>query len=333
MKHPTKDITRRVAAVGCKHTTLDLILGLERAGFNVDHCITISPEKGERHQVSGYMDLRPFLDSRRIPFTLASTYSLKAEMDREAMLALDLDLLLVMGWQRLIPSWFLESLSIGAFGMHGSSKPLPHGRGRSPMNWSLIQGKEVFWTHLFKYEPGVDDGAIVGVQQFDITPSDTCLTLHLKNTVSMIRLCVEYLPSLLDGTAELTVQPCDGATYYPKRSAEDGCIYWEDTTKEIYNLIRAVTRPFPGAFSYLDDDEGKKVFIWAAQPFDTRLSYPWARPGEVLEVFCNGMFVVRTGDSTLLVLESEGHEFVPGDIGSRLGHLGLPRKEWGDLPE
>jgi methionyl-tRNA formyltransferase len=333
MKHPTKAIVKRVGAVGCKHTTRDLILGLQRHGFQVDHCITISPQMGEEQNVAGYMDLRPFLESQGIPYTVAQTYSLKSDADREALLTLNLDALLVMGWQRLIPDWWLESLSIGAFGMHGSSRPLPHGRGRSPMNWSLIQGKDLFYTHLFQYKPGVDDGPIVGVQTFDINPHDDCLTLHFKNTVAMIQLCLIHLPTLLDGTAQLTPQPEEGATYYPKRSEEDGLIYWEDTTTQIYNLVRAVTKPFPGAFSYLNDDANRKIRIWLAQPFDTQLPYPGARPGEIVEVFYNGMFVVRSGDTTVLVRESEGYDFTSRDAGSFLGTLNAPRKRWENLPE
>jgi methionyl-tRNA formyltransferase len=333
MRHSTKDIIKRVAVVGCKHTTKDLILGLQRHGFQVDHCITIGPQTGKEQKVAGYMDLVPFLESQGIPYTVAATYKLQSDADREALLELKLDALLVMGWQRLIPDWFLESLSIGAFGMHGSSKPLPHGRGRSPMNWSLIQGKNVFYTHLFQYKPGVDDGHIVGVLTFDINCHDDCLSLHFKNTIAMIRLCANYLPALLDGTAELRPQPEEGATYYPKRSEEDGLVYWEDTTAQIYNLVRAVTKPFPGAFSYLNDNPDLKIRIWSAQPFDTRLRYPEANPGEIVEVFYNGMIVVRSGDATLLVTENGGYDFTVRDVGSFLGTLDIPRKRWESLPQ
>lgn len=333
MKHPTKNMTKKVAVAGCKHTTKDLILGLERHGFNIDHCITINPKKAKEQKVAGYMDLRPFLEEKSIPYTVVNTYSLKDDKDKEVLLSLNLDILLVMGWQRLIPDWFLESLGIGAFGMHGSGKPLPHGRGRSPLNWSLIQGKNIFYTHLFQYKPSVDDGPIVGVQTFDINPYDTCLTLHFKNTISMIGLCVKYLPRLIDGSAKLAPQPKGNATYYPKRSEEDGLIYWEDSTKDIYNLIRAVTKPFPGAFSYLNDDLNKKIYIWAAQPFDTKLNYKNSRPGEIVDMFYNGMFAVKTNDSIMLVTESEGRNFTTKDIGKFLGHLNKPRKHWKDLPQ
>ena len=62
----------------------------------------------------------------------------------EMIKSLNIDIIFCMGWQRLIPEWLLNDLSVGAFGMHGSNKPLPHGRGRSPLNWSLIQDKNMF---------------------------------------------------------------------------------------------------------------------------------------------------------------------------------------------
>jgi len=177
---------KRIAVLGCKHTTKELILGLLRNGITVEHCVTISPETGAEQKVAGYEDLTLFLDEEKISYTVVSSYSLKDPQEQETLLSLHLDLLLVMGWQRLIPEWWLNTLSIGAFGMHRSSAPLPHGRGRSPMNWSLIQGKTQFYTHLFKYQVGVDDGPIVGKQLFDITPYDTCLTLHFKKNQDIL---------------------------------------------------------------------------------------------------------------------------------------------------
>src|SRR5688572_9713863 len=147
---------KKIGIAGCKHTTKDLILGLKRNGLRIDHCLTLTPEKAQSHEVAGYYDLRVFLDEEQIPFTIANNYNLKSKEDQEKLLPLGLDILLVMGWQRLIPEWYLNALSVGAFGMHGSSKPLPHGRGRSPMNWSLLQGKTIFYTHLFQYKPGID---------------------------------------------------------------------------------------------------------------------------------------------------------------------------------
>jgi methionyl-tRNA formyltransferase len=324
---------RRLGIAGCKHTTLELIQGLARHGFKVDHVLTLAPDMGAKFQVAGYLDLRPHLDALGVPWSHAHKYSLKCEEDEKACLALKLDALLVMGWQRLIPEWFLAGLRCGAYGMHGSSRPLPQGRGRSPMNWSLIQGKTGFLTHLFRYEPAVDDGQIVGVSPFDITPWDDCRTLHCKNTIVMVQLCAKFLPAILEGTVTLSPQADTAPSYYPKRSETDGIIHWSDTTQSIFNLVRGVTRPFPGAFGFLDDDPARKIRIWRLIPFDTRLNWPGSIPGEILEVFQDQAFVVRTGDGTALVLESEGQVLGPADVGRRLGHLGQPPKDWGPLPD
>jgi methionyl-tRNA formyltransferase len=239
-----------------------------------------------------------------------------------------------MGWQRLLPDWYLNSLSIGAFGMHGASRPLPYGRGRSPMNWSLIQDRKVFYTHLFRYKAGVDDGAILGVQKFNISMLDNCHTLHLKNCASMIKLCVEKLPALLDGTAMLTPQSQEKPSYYPKRSEEDGIIFWDDTTLNIYNLIRAITKPFPGAFTFLENALSQKMIIWAAIPFDKEVVYQYETydSGSIIQVFYDHSFVIKTSDGCLLITDYEGYKCTEKDIGKRFGSLNYAKKEWYDLP-
>lgn len=329
--------TAKFGILGCKHTTLELIDGVLRAGFRPEGVLTLSPALGEKNKVAGYMDLTEALRAREIPVFYANDYTLKSEQDFAQISSLSWDLILVNGWQRLVPEFWLKKLSRGAFGMHGSSQPLPHGRGRSPLNWSLIQGKKQFYTHLFKYTPGVDDGPIVDVQIFDITPWDTALTLHYNNTLSMIQMCTRHLASLLEGTAVLSPQPGGSESYYPKRSDEDGLIFWEDSSEQIYNLVRGVTRPFPGAFGFVGDDAAKKVFIWKAIPFDSRLHFPKSVPGEILHVFKRGDWqggdwLVKTGDSSLLVQESTGYAVSDKDVGQVLGQCKTPRKLWKNLP-
>ena len=93
-----------------------------------------------------------------------------------------------IGWQRLIPENILNCFECGVFGMHGSSQDLPFGKGRSPMNWSLIEGRKWFYTNLFKYENGIDNGDIIGKDCFSIQESDTAETLHYKNLLSFFNI-------------------------------------------------------------------------------------------------------------------------------------------------
>ena len=323
---------KRIVVFGCKHTTLDLITGLLRSGINIDYCVTLTPDLAKKESVSGYYDLRLPLKSLNIPCANVDKYSLMSNHDRDIIGSLNIDLILCMGWQRLLPEWLLNSLKIGAFGMHGSNKPLPHGRGRSPLNWALIQNKTLFFTYLFKYNCGVDDGPIVGMQKFDITPWDNCHTLHLKNTLSMIKLCEQYIPKILENSVMFQPQLDDGVSYYPKRTADDGVIYWNDSTINIYNLIRAVTSPFPGAFTFLNGDRSSKVIIWDGIPFDSRLEWGASSSGEILEVFYDKSFIIKTGDTTILVTKYEGIKLSKNNIGMFFSHSNIKRKEWIGLP-
>jgi methionyl-tRNA formyltransferase len=292
----------KIAFAGCKDTTYECIKLMLQEGYMPTLLITISPEMARKNNVSGYMDLNQFARDNNIQTYICDSYSLKSEKDKDFLSENEIDLLLVIGWQRLIPEWLLVKLSIGAFGMHGSSQALPFGRGRSPLNWSIIQDRELFITNLFKYNPGIDDGDILDTEVFDINLFDNGKTLHYKNTLAMVKLLKKNLNNLLQKNFELKRQLDIDPTYYPKRTTEDGIIFWNKSTKEIYNLIRAVTKPFPGAFTFYEES---KIMIWNAFPFDTRLFDPNIIPGKILHIFRNGDFLVKTGNGTILVVEYE----------------------------
>lgn len=303
---------KRIGIAGCKNTTIECISSLIDLGYEISLVITIDDQTAEKNRVAGFVNNEAFCQKHSIERYLCDSYSLKSEIDQSNLSALDLDVLIVIGWQRLIPEWLLNKLSIGAFGMHGSARALPYGRGRSPMNWSIIQGKNVFITNLFRYTPGVDDGDLVATVKFDINEYDTGQTCHYKNLVSMIKSLEDNLPKILNETADFYPQKNVAPTFYPKRTAEDGTIFWDRDTDEICRLIRAVTYPFPGAITYVGN---KKIVIWEAQPFDTRLYSEQIDSGTVLNVFQNDDFVIKTGSDTILVTKwkSEGYKVQRGD--------------------
>jgi len=287
---------------GCKNTTLECMKAVLDMGVKIDLLITISPETARKNMVAGYYDLRHFTGENNIRTYVSDSYRLKSEEDIKNLSGSDFNIMLVIGWQRLIPEWLLSKLRTGAFGMHGSSRSLPYGRGRSPMNWSIIQNKNMFITNLFRYNKDVDAGEVLDSVIFDINPFDTAQTLHYKNTLAMIKILRINLQNMLENKLHLKPQLNIEPSYYPKRTAEDGIIFWDRDTIEIYNLIRAVTKPFHGAFTFHGD---KKIMIWKAFPFDTRLFDPEIEPGTLLEIFLSGDFVVKTGSDSMIVTEYE----------------------------
>jgi methionyl-tRNA formyltransferase len=268
-------------------------------GCNIDCIITLSPEEAIKKKVSNYFDFREIAERNNIRLYYPKSYGLEAEEDLEFFQKEKPDLLLVFGWQRIVPEEILKTLSIGALGAHGSSEELPKGRGRSPLNWSLIEGKKRFIMHLFYLSKGVDSGAVIDKLEFEINEFDTVKTLHDKAVVSIARLLEKNLKKILEGRAVGVPQKGE-PTYYPKRTPEMGKIEWEKSNLEIYDFVRALTKPYPGAFTFLDE---KKIMVWKAQPFDSKLHYYKAKAGEIVEVFPDGAFVVKTGKGSLLVTD------------------------------
>ncbi|MFW5895330.1 MAG: hypothetical protein ACOCT9_01170, partial [archaeon] len=148
---------KSVAFFGCKNTTKDAIKRFQNKVGNVDYLITISTELSRKHKVAGYEDLKKFARENGIEIYTCEKYSL-SDRDIENILAFEIDIAFSIGWQRIIKGEVLNNIPFGIYGMHGSCKDLPKGRGRSPMNWALILDKNKFYTNLFKYEEGIDNG-------------------------------------------------------------------------------------------------------------------------------------------------------------------------------
>lgn len=295
---------RSIAVAGNQSTTSDLTRALLDAGYEISYLISVGPEK--KHMIADYVDLTVFAREHGIELIRPVKYGMQDEGTKSRFEGRQIDLLIVVGWQRLIPEWLLDRLSIGAFGMHGSAEPLPRGRGRSPMVWSIIEGRDRFLTNLFRYDPGVDSGSIVATQRFDICAWDTIQSLQHKNALAQERLLLRHLPELLTRSAKYTPQPTDvQPTYYPKRVPDHGVLDWSDRTERIDHLVRAVTRPYPGAFTFEDE---ARIFIWRGQPFDQHLRFDEHAPGTVVAVFSDRTFLVKTGDQAFYVTDWEAPE-------------------------
>ena len=273
---------KRLVMCGCHEGGVKAIKGLISAGYKFDAFVCLSSEQAQAYGVSGYHDYRPLARELGVPVHVPDRYSLKTGTDIRFFHEGCFDVLIQGGWQRLFPKEILTSLTIGALGLHGSADLLPKGRGRSPMNWSLIENRKRFLMHLFLIKPGIDDGDVIGIKDFDITHYDDIETLYYKYAITYRELMLENLPDILDGNIRVISQYGE-PSYYPKRKPEDGRIDWEKMDIwEIYNFVRAQTYPYPGAFGLV---EGQIFRIWRCRPFDTRIRYDNAVYGSVVERF------------------------------------------------
>ncbi|HEY3113542.1 MAG TPA: methionyl-tRNA formyltransferase [Gemmatimonadaceae bacterium] len=169
------------------------------------------------------------------------------------------DLIVVIGWYYMVPRRMRELASKGCVGVHASL--LPRYRGGAPLVWAMINGEPEAGVTLFHFADGIDDGDIIAQQSFPIESTDTIREVLDKATRASIEIVETYLPRLAEGTAPRTAQDHSRATVLPQRSPDDGLIDWAWDPVRINNFIRAQTKPYPGAFTYIG---GKRVTIWSA---------------------------------------------------------------------
>ncbi|MDP2269048.1 MAG: formyltransferase, partial [Deltaproteobacteria bacterium] len=150
----------------------------------------------------------------------------------------------------------------GAFNLHGSL--LPYYRGRCPVNWVLVNGETRTGVTLHHMADKADAGDIVARRAVPIAFDDTARSLYGKLCRQATILLDEALPLIEAGTAPRIPQDWRQGSYCGRRTPADGRIDWHWPALTIYNLIRAVTAPYPGAFTFTA--VGDKIIIWWAQP-------------------------------------------------------------------
>jgi methionyl-tRNA formyltransferase len=212
------------------------------------------------------------------------------------------DLLFSFYYRRLLPAEMLAAPRLGAFNMHGSL--LPKFRGRAPVNWAVLKGETRTGATLHAMTERADRGPIVDQEAVPIGPDDTAFDVQRRVTSAAVGILARRLEELEAGTAKATPQDETAATRFGRRRPEDGRIDWSRPAKEVHDLVRAVTHPYPGAFT---DLFGGKTFVWRARL--PGLAAHDTFPGQVRGD--EGRLFVACGDDRyveLLRLQPEGSE-------------------------
>ena len=205
--------------------------------------------------------------------------------------ALEPDMILSFYFRELLKPEVLRLAPRGALNLHGSL--LPRYRGRCPVNWVLIHGERETGVTLHHMEARPDAGDIVAQRAVPITDEDTALSLTHKLGDAARVLIRETYPRLVRGDAPRIPQDHSRATYFGGRGPADGRLLWGQTARQLADLVRAVTYPYPGAFS---DCRGRRLVVWHAQALGREGD---ARPGAVIGFAADGSPLIATGDGAL----------------------------------
>lgn len=205
------------------------------------------------------------------------------------------DLIFSFYYRNLISTEILVHASLGAFNMHGSL--LPKYRGRAPVNWAVLKGETETGATLHVMTKRADAGDIVDQESVPIGAEEAAQEVFNKVTAASRTVLERQLESLLRGNAPRRPQDERMATYFGGRRPEDGRIDWASDVRAIFNLVRAVTHPYPGAFTDID---GRRFYIWQGR------SVP-SRGEKVGSVIRTSPLTIAAKDGNLEVTEWQWH--------------------------
>jgi len=211
------------------------------------------------------------------------------------------DIIFSFYYRDMIKKSLLDIPKHGCINLHGSL--LPKYRGRAPINWALIKGEKETGATLHYMTEQADAGDIISQCHVGIEDEDTALTLHQKLVQAVGPMLDEYLPVIRSGSVKRIPQNSTDATVFGRRGPADGLINWQQSNVEIRNLIRAVTHPFPGAFTY---SRQTKLTIWKAKLSD--ISNEDKTPGTVLST---SPLIVACGKGALEIVSVQKDQQVP----------------------
>lgn len=276
------------------------------AAFTTDHDITEGKGPAEFAQLCA---------AHGIPFH--RTGDLDALVDRSSRW--DVDLFVSLFWKRIVSARVLATARLGGVNVHQSALPLY--RGYAPQNWAIIRGDRTAGVTLHWMVPQADAGDIIDQRMYEIGPDDTIADLGARARSLALEMLRERIPQIAAGTAPRRAQSEADAVLSMPRRPSDGWIDWTAPSRTIHDLVRAVTHPYPGAFTLRG---GQRLFVWRSRTGDPPVRFV-AVPGTVVRRSPARGAWVSSGDGAveLLRVQVDGEEEAPAaDVlraGERLG--------------
>jgi methionyl-tRNA formyltransferase len=296
----------KIALIGSVSFSRVTLEGLIRNGADV--CGVLGLAESASKDVSDYARMDDIAAAAHIPY--ADFVKVNAPEVVEHVRAWQPDVLFVVGLSQLVHDDILRIPKTGSIGFHPTR--LPIGRGRAPVAW-MTWDETGGAANFFVLEREADSGAIFVQEPFEVASGAYAMDVIHSVRAAISRALDRWVPSLIAGEWSPVPQDESRATFWGKRSAEDGLIDWRDSAADIARLVRTASRPYPGAYTYARD---RKLIVWRAAESDLPFR---GVPGRVLDAR-DGTLLVQTGHGLLQVQEYE-IDGKPPAVGLKLGYL------------
>ena len=291
----------RVFVIGCVKSSEIFLKRLIEMDADVAGVITKSESKFN----SDFVDLGEICRNHKIDYLYVHNIN-----DREAkdyIKEKDVDLILCLGWSQLLDEEVLALPRLGCVGFHPAQ--LPFNRGRHPLIWALALGLEQTASTLFLMDATADTGKIISQKVIEIAYSDDAESLYHKVMDAAVDQLTEVMHDFENHTLNVIEQSAGEGNAWRKRGKEDGRIDWRMSSKSVYNLVRALTKPYVGAHFLHEDREYK---VWKVQERFEK-GYENIEPGKVVRVISDNNFWVKAGDNLIEVMECDSIKLKNGE--------------------
>lgn len=245
---------------------------------------------------SDFVDLKLLSENYKIPFKYVD--DINSDDSQRWIKSINPDIIFCFGWSNILKKNILSLTKMGVLGFHPSKLPL--NRGRHPLVWALALGLKKSASTFFFMNEGIDSGKILSQKEFDILDTDDAQTLYDKFSEVALSQIEEFLPHLKNKTYQVFEQNNKDANIWRRRFKIDGQIDFRMNSKTIYNLVRALTKPYVGA--HINYKE-KEIIVWKVKIIDNK--HINIEPGKVLDIIENRI-VVKTYDGAIEITK---HEF------------------------
>jgi methionyl-tRNA formyltransferase len=230
---------------------VNCLKALLNAGIQVDLVLTHEDDPNENVWFGSVAKL---CQEKNIPYIMPSASELPGLIPKLEQLAPDY--IFSFYYRHMIPAQILACAKIAALNMHGSL--LPKFRGRAPVNWAILHGETETGATLHVMEVKPDAGDIVGQASVSIGPDETATEVFGKVSDAAVEVMRHVLPELAQGRVPRKPNDLQNGSYFGGRKPADGQIHWNQTARQVHNLVRAVAPPYPGAFT---DREGTTMIV------------------------------------------------------------------------
>ena len=292
-----------IGSVYSSNVVLEEMIALD---FPINMVFSLDEQYSEN--VSGYYPIHKTAAPNSIPYKLFK--KINDEDNIKILQEINPDYIFVIGLSQIVGKAVISSAKKGVIGSHPT--PLPKFRGRAAMVWQILLGIRESAVTMFFIDAGMDSGDIIAQEPYYIDDIDYAEDLDKKGLEALSRLAKKVLQQILANSVNRIKQNEDEATYLLKRTPEDGQIDWHQPCEEIQRLIRAVSRPYPGAFSFY---EGKhQVIFWKAD-FEENKKY-FGIPGQIAEISDHELVIVCV-DGLLRVFDYSNTDAVKFTVGHK----------------